>query len=342
MICPTDAELRAHVDVVDDHVATHAAGCASCATRLTGIRRDARLAATAIAGLDDGVRAPVDVEAAAQAAVPAPVPVGATRLRLPLSVAAGVVALLVAVLVVGTPTGRRAAADFLAGFRSERFEVVTFDPDQPTRSFDGLEEVVDVEADHAELEPTEVDSPDEAAEVAGFTPGDVTSLPDGASLSSIQASAPGTVRMTFRADRAPELPAALDGARLIVSMPGTVAQLYDVDGRALVIGEAGQLTVDAEGADLATIREYLLSRPEVPRDLADQLLAIDDWTTTVPIPIPVDDVVWQDTTVAGAPALELQDSAGSGLLWQADGRIHAVGAESLDLDALRAIADGLG
>ena len=148
--------------------------------------------------------------------------------------------------------------------------------------------------------------------------------------------------MTFRADQAPELPAELDGARLDVSVPGSVVRTYDVDGQLLVVGEAGQIAVDAEGADLDAIRRYLLSRPDVPRDLADQLLAIDDWTTTVPIPVPVDDVAWQDTTVAGEPGLALRDPMGSGLLWQVDGRIHAVGAEGLELDALRAIADGIG
>lgn len=342
MTCPTDARLRAHIDVVDDHVTAHAAGCPPCATRLTAVRHDARLAAASIAALDGATGAPVDVEAAARAVVPDATATGAARPRVRLSIAAGVVALLVAALVVATPTGRRAAADFLAGFRSERFEVVTFDPDQPMRSLEGLEEVVDVEADHVGREPAVVDGPAEAAAIAGFTPADVTSLPEGASLSSIQASAPGTVRLTLRADRAPDLPAELDGARLIVSVPGTVARTYDLDGQVLVIGDAGQLAVDAEGADLATIRTYLLSRPEVPQDLADQLLAIDDWTTTVPIPVPVDDVVWQETTVAGAPGLAVQDPVGSGLLWQADGRIHAVGAEGLDLDALRAIADGIG
>lgn len=342
MTCPTDARLRAHADVVDDHVTAHAADCVRCGGRLTDIRRDARFAASSIAALDDGGDTPVDVEAAAQAAVSARWPAGPARVRMPLSVAAAVVALLVAALVVATPTGRRAAADFLAGFRSERFEVVTFDPDQPMRGFEGLEEVVDVEAGHGDATPSVVDNPAEAAEVAGFTPSGVTELPDGASLSSIQASAPRTVRMTFRADQAPELPAELDGARLDVSVPGSVVRTYDVDGQLLVVGEAGQIAVDAEGADLDAIRRYLLSRPDVPRDLADQLLAIDDWTTTVPIPVPVDDVAWQDTTVAGEPGLALRDPMGSGLLWQVDGRIHAVGAEGLELDALRAIADGIG
>jgi hypothetical protein len=264
-----------------------------------------------------------------------------SRLRPPLSIAAGIVALLVSALVVATPTGRQAAADFLAGFRSERFEVVTIDPDRPMDGLEGLEDVFAVDEDHGEPDPVDVDTAAEAAEVAGFTPAEATSLPDGAALSTMQAAAPEEVRLTLTSARAPDLPAELDGAQLVVSVPGRVATVYDVDGRTLVVGEAGQIAVAAEGADLAAIREYLVSRPEVPRDVADQLLAIDDWSTTIPLPVPVDDVVWQDTTVDGAPALQLEDQHASGLLWQADGRIHGVGGEGLDLDALRAVADGL-
>lgn len=342
MSCPTDELLRAHVDVADPAVAQHADGCTTCARRLDAVRDDAGFAAAAVAGLDGDGRADVDVEAALQAFAPTSEPVATRASQLPVSIAAGVVALAVAVLLVLTPTGREAAADFLAGFRAERFEVVTFDPEQPMQGLEALGAIADVDVADVEQRPTEVDSLDAAAAVAGFAPSDVASLPDGATLRSIQASAPGMVRLRFRADQAPDLPAELDGATLVVSVPGAVASMYDVDGQALLVGEAGQLAVEAEGADLAAIRAYVLSRPEVPTGLAQQLLAIDDWTTTLPIPVPVDDIVWQDTTVAGAPGLVLSDPLGAGLLWQADGRIHAIGAEGgLDVDVLREIADGL-
>ena len=57
--------------------------------------------------------------------------------------------------------------------------------------------------------------------------------------------------------------------------------------------------------------------------------------------MPVGEVIWQETTVDGAPALQLEDQQASGLLWQADGRIHGVGGEGFDLDVLRAVADGI-
>jgi hypothetical protein len=344
MSCPTDALLRTHLDAPDDRVTAHVAGCDRCDDRLAALRDDARFAARAVADLDGdspGGRQ-VDVDAAWRAAGPTPAP-APRRIRLPIGVAAGVVALLVAGLAVFTPTGRQAAADFLEGFRSERFEVVTFDPEQPMADLDQLEEIVDVDTRGADMTgPEAVDTLAQAAEVSGFEPSEVGALPDGATLDGIVASPPGTVRLTFHGDRAPDLPPPLDGAQLVVSIPGAVASTYAVDGHQLMVGEAGQLAVEAQGADLGAIREYLLSRPEVPEDLAHQLTEIDDWTTTVPVPVPVDTVVWKDTTVGGAPALMLDDAAGSGLLWQVDGRIHAVGAEGLDIDVLRDVADDVG
>ncbi len=343
MTCPTAARLRAHVDVADAEVAGHLADCVACTECVAGFRASARLAATAIATLDTDSPAAVDVEAALQHVVPQPSSVSRHHpVRRPASIAAGVIALLVAVVLVVTPSGRQAAAGFLAGFRAEQIQVVTFDPDQPLVGFESLADIADVDTGGIEdAQPTEVDDLEQAADISGFQPSQTSSLPEGATVEGMQASPPSTVRLTFVAARAPELPPALDGAELVVSVPGAVASAYQVDGQMLVVAEAGQLTVDAVGAELGQIREYLLSRPEVPSDLARQLLAIDDWTTTLPIPVPVDSVVWQDTTVAGHPGLMLQDPMGSGLLWQADGRIHAIGAEGLDVDALRLIADGL-
>ena len=106
---------------------------------------------------------------------------------------------------------------------------------------EGLGEIADLDVDQARRQPVEVDGLDEAVDVAGFVPSDVAAVPDDATLRSIQASAPSTLRGTFRADRAPDLPAELDGATLVVSVPGAVASIYDVDGHTLVVGEALEL-----------------------------------------------------------------------------------------------------
>lgn len=343
MTCVSGALLRAHLDTPDHAIVAHVTQCAACARRLADVRGAARFAARSIADLDPGAGDAVDVDAALARVAPTTGVAGPRRrVRVPTAIAAGILALAVVAALVVTPTGRRAAASFLSTFRSERIQVVSFDPRVPEAAFGALSDIVEVDAAGLENgQHRQVDDLAAAGEISGFEAASVSWLPDGATFEGVQASSPSTVRLTFRQDRAPQLPAALDGARLVVSVPGTVASMYDVDGAMLVVAEAGQLHVDAEGGDLGQIREYLLSRPEVPTDLARQLLAIDDWTTTLPIPVPVDEVVWQDTTVAGQPGLMLQDTMGSGLLWHDGERIHAIGAEGLDVDALRRIADGI-
>ncbi|HSK91193.1 MAG TPA: hypothetical protein VK875_07765 [Euzebyales bacterium] len=337
--CPDDGRLRAHHDAPDPAVAAHTGECPACARRLAELRVAAQVAARAIAGLDDHGGAVIDARAA-WAARPGAAHGGRGWTRIPAAVAAGIVLLLVATLLVVTPTGRQAAANFLERFRAERFEVVTLDPEAPTAGFEALADLADVEVD--DIDHVVVTDLDEAGDVAGFAPTPVTSLPDGAQAAESMASAPATVRITLRADRAPDLPAELDGARLVVSLPGSIVTTYAVGGDQLFVAEAGQLVAEAEGADLAAVRGYLLSRPEIPEDVAQQLLAIDDWATTVPVPVPVDSIAWRDTTAGGQPALMLEDPMGAGLLWQRDGRVHAVGGMGADIDELRRIADGVG
>jgi hypothetical protein len=333
--CPTDGQLRAHRDTADPAIAAHVAGCDDCARRTKGLSESARVTARAIASLDD--RLQVDTEAAL-AALPRP---GTPRdwrsrwSRLPTGVAAALVALVMTAFLVFTPTGRQAAAGFLDQFRAERFEIITVDQ---STSFEGLEsfgDIADINVNPDEMDVAQVGSLDEASRVAGFTP---TRVLDQGRPDLIAASAPSSIRMTFSAERAPDLPPELDGASLIVSVPGMVSMQFGTDQDPLMVAEAEQLVVDAEGADLEAIRTYLLNRPEVPDDLARQLLAIDDWTATLPVPVPVDQIAWRETTVAGQPGLMLEDPMGAGLLWHHDGRIHAV-AGTAGIEELRHIAN---
>jgi hypothetical protein len=335
--CPTDGQLRAHHDAADVAISAHVAGCDDCTRRMNDLGEAARVAARAIAGLDAGGR--VDTEAALAALPRADASRGwrAPWSRVPTGIAAAVVGLLVAALLVFTPTGRQAAAAFLDQFRAERFEVITLDPEDSWAGMEELANIADVDFDEAQMEPAEVDSLDEASRIAGFTP---TRVPDAGEPEHIVASAPKSLRLTFRAERAPNLPPELDGARLIVSVPGTVMMQFGTDQDPLMVAEAEQLVVDAEGADLEAIRTYLLNRPEVPEDLARQLLAIDDWTVTLPVPVPVDEIAWRETTVAGQPGLMLEDPMGAGLVWQQDGRIHAVAGTS-GIEELRDIANNI-
>ena len=103
-----------------------------------------------------------------------------------------------------------------------------------------------------------------------------------------------------------------------------------------------ELNADDElGALLEEVRGYLLGLPSLSGETARQLRAIQDWRTTLPLPLPADKVRWRDATVNGGPALALVDSSGlNALLWQRDGRIYSVAGQRSADEILR-VANGL-
>ena len=82
--------------------------------------------------------------------------------------------------------------------------------------------------------------------------------------------------------------------------------------------------------------------PGLSRETARQLRSINDWRTTLPVPIPAEQVAWQPATIAGSPGLLLNDNTGLGsaAIWQRDGRVYGV-AGSVTPDELRRVADSL-
>jgi hypothetical protein len=141
------------------------------------------------------------------------------------------------------------------------------------------------------------------------------------------------------------LPDKLHGATLVVALPPVVMLEYSAQDNkpAVMIGEAREVQVGVEGnASLDEVRNFLLGLPNVPPELARQLRSMQDWTSTLPIPVPVDKMTWQETTIAGAPAYILNDNTGlgSGVIWQRDGRILGVAGPMKATD-LRKIAESL-
>lgn len=92
---------------------------------------------------------------------------------------------------------------------------------------------------------------------------------------------------------------------------------------------------------LAQVRDGLLSLPGLPQDTIAALRAIEDWETTLPLPVPVGGISWAETTVAGRPALAFGDESGLGsvLLWHDGERFVGVGGP-LPLSHVRAMAEG--
>jgi len=364
--CLDTATLRTGLDVPDAAIDEHLAHCDDCRAVARNLRDDAvstgallrPLAPEALpdAAATEAALHKVRSTAPAVADLDAVAPLPQRRAQRParrwdagLRVAAAVALVVVmAGAVVATPGGRTAAAAFLAAFRSERFAVVTVDPDELTDGLAALEQFGPVRGIRG-AEPERVHDLDAAAEVAGFRPATVNaeSLPDGvATAPTLLASPAHEVSLTLRRRRAPDMPADLDGTRLILGVPAAVVQAYEGQGDVpgLVVAEANQITAHTEGgASLDAVRDYLLNAPGLPPSTVAQLRAIDDWRTTLPIPVPLGDVSWEDTTVGSSPAVAFGDESGlvAAVLWQRDGRIHGVGG-ALPASQVRILAEELG
>ncbi len=264
---------------------------------------------------------------------------------------AAVAAALAAVLLVGVlmmPAGQAAAIGFLSLFRVQKFAPVTIDPNRP---FDGL--------GLAYLEHLgKVTQPDRRSTDGGMTTASLSELSARAGITLRKPSAlPAGVadnpqvrtfpaqEASFTLDRTkaeaylkssgapnPSVPAKLDGARLTLKVPMAVSMTYGgkegQDGLPrLMIGQLASPSASVEGnATPAELRDFLLGLPVLPPETVAQLRAIDDWTQTVPIPVPKDRTAWREVSLNGTPALLLTDkSVGmAALIWQKDGVVTAV------------------
>jgi hypothetical protein len=108
----------------------------------------------------------------------------------------------------------------------------------------------------------------------------------------------------------------------------------------LVIAQTRVPTVDSSGASTAQLESYLLSQPGVPPELAAQIRAIKDPSTTLPIPIPKGLATTESVKVNGTPATLIKAVLGAGVVWVSKGVIYAVGGQ-LTPDQVLAIATSL-
>ena len=328
--CADSTTLRAHLDHADPSVEAHLDECQECTGLLHSVAEDAGYVQRALislaplgAGDEDGE---VDVEAALAAvrgrtlapvvalAPPAarghdPSPSSSGR-RLVLAAAAAMVVLFATV----TPAGRSAVAQALDAFRGGRLQAVTVDLDALEDSIGpdlrALAALGDVDT-RSLTEPQEVASTAEAEAISSVRAPTFDGRPD-----HLVALAPGTVRLTFATRAGNGVPAHLDGAALVVEVPGAIVAAWGGDDGPpdLVVGHAGALEARGEGASLDEIRSFVLSRDELPADLRAQLASIEDWRSTIPVPVPLDGPGWRDVEVGGRPAIAFGDDTGLGAL----------------------------
>lgn len=265
----------------------------------------------------------------------------------------GLAAALLLMAVVGTPQGRGAAAQMLAQFRGDRFVAVPLSTGQVANieaTLSELERLGAVQGLDTAPEMRTVASIAEASEFVGFP----VQQPDAAALPAGVSSTPTAIRVlpahelrfTFDREKARayyqsigrgslSLPERFHGASIVVNTPPGVLLEYRGAGQSadesstfgLVIGQAGVLTAGTEGGvTLDEVREFFVDLPGLSRETARQLRAINDWQTTLPIPIPAEQIAWQRATIAGSSGLLLNDNTGLGsaAIWQRDGRIYGI------------------
>ena len=356
---PTEGVLRRLVDEpagVSDADRQHVADCPVCLVGLAAAREDA--AAVGAALRSDGGASP-DPAAAWQrlsAALPAraatPAPAAPRRRHGLLHRPAAAV---LAFVVVLSGAGVAAANDWLPIFRTEQvapLEVSSTDlvalpdltayGDVALTGDDGPHAVPDAAAARAE---TGLDVPEVGALPVGVA-GEPTYQVVG-ELSGV---------FTFSAEKAaqaaaasgeslPPVPAGLDGSRVrLTAGPGVAAVWSQASGvPSLVVGRAVAPSASSSGVPFETVRDFLLSLPGLPEDLAAQLRTFTADASTLPIPVPADLVETSPAEVGGLPAtvLESRDQTLAAVVWVDEGVVTLVGG-TLSTDEVLEVAGDLG
>ncbi|TYP56719.1 DUF4367 domain-containing protein [Thermosediminibacter litoriperuensis] len=122
------------------------------------------------------------------------------------------------------------------------------------------------------------------------------------------------------------LPEELDGKTLVVNTKGAVRQNFiqnsdkREDARSFSLTQMGAPDIQVpEGVDLEAVRQAVLALPFLPDNLREQLYGIEDWKTTVPLPIPTEEVDAEEITINGKPGLSMKKSWGDNAIIWIDG-----------------------
>ncbi|GAA4471405.1 hypothetical protein [Phytohabitans houttuyneae] len=354
---PTDGTLRRLLDEpagVADADRAHVAACPVCRSGLAAIREDAVAVGAAL-----DVEVAPDVDAAWQrlsraaavegrrGAATAPGRRWRAALRSPLVAVVGAVTLL-----AGASTA--AAANWLPFFHAEQIAPVS----APTADLVKLPEL----DDFGELAITEeirirtVGSAAAAQEATGLGVPRVAELPRGVTgqptyhvLGRVSAT------FTFSVDKArrfseaageklPPPPPGLDGSQFRLNAGPGLALAWS-EGRpvpAMFVGRAVAPTAYSSGIPFETARDYLLSLPVLPDNVAAQLRGFSGDGTTLPLFMAAENMTSSPADVGGLPATVLasRDGTVAGVVWVDDGVVTAV-AGSLSADEVLSVARGL-
>lgn len=355
MTCPDEGTLRAFLDRADDDhasLAAHVRGCLDCRRTVRALRLNADTVSGALALLDDDVAAPAVAGVADRSSEAIDPPVRKRRWG---RLATGAAAVALTVGLVVTPAGQAVAGGFLNLFHSRSVAVVTLTSSDASQVA-GVMSVLGVTAGTPSSDFTTLGSVAEAQGKVAFqiaTPR-TSDLPSGvASTPSVRYLPNSSMTVTFDAAKTAsylqsthskvQVPAGLDGEKLVLKFPDAVALTYSGSGeKELMVVSAGAFEASTVGPlDVAGLRDFLVNVPGVPTSLTDQLGSVDLTSGVLPVPIPIDQVSGTKTTVNGHDAILVVSSGlGAGVVWQSDNRITGV-IGSYPSDSILKIAKGL-
>jgi hypothetical protein len=111
---------------------------------------------------------------------------------------------------------------------------------------------------------------------------------------------------------------------------------------ALVVARAVAPTAFSSGAPFEVVRDYLLSLPGLPPEVAEQLRTFAADGATLPLPVPADEVTTRAVEVDGVPATVLvtRDRFLAGVVWVEGGLLTLV-AGALDDSEVLTVARAL-
>lgn len=355
---PTEGVLRRLVDDpagVADPDRAHIAGCPSC---LSGVDRARADAAATGAVLTAPPLAPTDLEGAWHRLSTRPIgdsravparrrPPVRARLRSPLTAALGA-----ALLLAGA--GAAAAGDWLPIFRPTHVVAVPVNATELNQLPD-LSAYGDVQL-NGSAAPERVADAGAAHARTGLDVPQVAHLPGGVSgAPTYEVGNQVSATFTFSAAKAaqaaaaagqplPPVPAGLDGSRVRLQAGPGVAEIWSQGGGipTLVVARLIAPTADSSGVPFDTVRSYLLSLPGVSPGLAAQLRAFPADASTLPLPVPADQVDTTTADVGGAQAtvLSVRDGSMAAVVWVKDGVLTGVGGV-LGADEVLTVARGL-
>ncbi len=221
-------------------------------------------------------------------------------------------------------------------------------------------------------QPRPYDVPDVrvAARDSGMTVLIPANLPAGVGAPRYGVMPKTTATFTFSAEKTrqaaaaqkrtpPPMPANIDGSKLFITGGPAVVAFYDDGTRPtgqtgatgaspftgmpkVVVAQGKPPIVQSDGVTVEQLQAYLLQQPGLSPQLAAQIRAIKDPSSTLPVPIPVDMATSKKVTVQGVDGIFVGDSTGLGsaVIWQKDGIVYGV-AGALTEQQVLAVANSL-